>query len=648
MCGLFGIKYLASSAKPDEVRLRQSVDSLSHRGPDATAVISEKGLGLGHKRLALVDTSERSNQPMTDASGRYSLIFNGEIYNFRELRADLENHGYVFKTTSDTEVVLNALIHHGIDGLALFNGMFGLAFADRKTGSVLLARDRFGMKPLFWSKARTDKGDALLFGSEVKSLAPWIDLQADIGSLSAYLMRFGGPTSGKTFYQGVRQLKPGTRLLYTPEQGIEIEPFFALTEFLDDAEIERLNRLRPDQVADEFDGLMQEAIKSQLFADAKVGAFCSGGVDSSLIVSMAAHQKQDVSLFHANVKGSWSEYDHAAALAKHLKLDIHCVEVEEQDFVDLIPKVTRHYEYPFSYHRNCAPLMLIAQLARDTGVKGLLSGEGSDELFLGYPWLGRKRITDAYGRLTSAVTSTVRKIPGFGPILAPDSSGNYRLVREILNGREMSDDLDLVADAINQSCLAQKDPTISWTLDYLHYHLRTLLHRNDTMGMAASIEARFPFLDNHVAKFGVNLPGRHKLRRSPFVLEKAHPFIRDKWVVREVANRYIPKDLSQRIKVGFWTTVFDRLDISPQYFKNSPLTDVLQLSNRQLVQKIEAGNPDLALRLMLTDVWVASVLEGEDMAVTVNRLRDGVKIRPEGSPQPKTTQKIVRAPVAPV
>ena len=648
MCGLFGIKYLASTAKPGEEYLRQSVESLAHRGPDATSVLSEKGLGLCHKRLALVDTTERANQPMTDKSGRYSLIYNGEIYNFPELRKDLEQHGYAFHTTSDTEVVLNALIHFGEAALARFNGMFGLAFADRKTGAILLARDRFGMKPLFWAKTRTAQGDALIFGSEIKSLAPWMALEPDIGSLSAYLMKFGGPTSGKTFYKDVTQLKPGTRLLYTPENGIEIDTFFALTEFLDDGELERLGSLSATQIADEFDGLMQDAIRSQLFADARVGAFCSGGVDSSLIVSMAARQQQDVSLFHADVKGSWSEYSYAADLADHLGLPIHRVEVEEQDFVDLIPIVTRHYEYPFSYHRNCAPLMLIAQLARDTGVKGLLSGEGSDELFLGYPWLGRKALTDSYCKLTSAITGAVRSIPGFGPILAPDPNVNFQNARDILNGREMADDLALVSEAINKSALAKNDKTIGWSLDYMHYHLRTLLHRNDTMGMAASIEARFPFLDNDVARFGVNLPGRHKLRKSPFVFEKAHPFIRDKWVVREVANRYVPQDLSQRIKVGFWTTVFDRLEIAPDFFKNSSLGDVLKLSNTQMKQTVEEGSPDLALRLMLADVWVSSVLENEDLAVTTARLRDGVKIRSEGTRVTKQTKSAVRAPVAPI
>jgi len=247
---------------------------------------------------------------------------------------------------------------------------------------------------------------------------------------------------------------------------------------------------------------------------------------------------------------------------------MHCVEVEEQDFVDLIPKVTRHYEYPFSYHRNSAPLMLIAQKARDEGIKGLLSGEGSDELF---------------------ASSLARGVPGIGSILAPDRVGNANAVRHLLNSREMADDFELVSDAVAASKGASRDKTVGWTLDYLHYHLRTLLHRNDTMGMAASIEARFPFLDHGVAKFGVN-------------------------------------------------------------FNNARIADVLELSSRQMRKTVENASPDLQTRLMLADVWVASVLDKEDMDLTTARLRDHVRIRAEGQKprQPKNAGNRERAPVAPV
>lgn len=631
MCGIFGV--LTSSAeRPSETRLQQSVSSLSHRGPDASIVHTEPGLGLGHARLSLVDTHSRSHQPFWDETQQCSLVFNGEIYNFRALRDELEAGGRTFRTTSDTEVLLQMLIVFGPEQtLQRLNGMYAFAFYDRASETLTLARDRFGMKPLFY----VEKEREFLFASEVKAFKPWHDLQPEPSSISAYLMKFGGPTKGRTFYRDVQSLAPGDMLEIRRGERARARSFFRVSDLIDANEHERLRGLSATKIADEFDALMQQSVTDHAFADAKVGAFCSGGVDSSLIVSMAARQNSNIQLFHANVKGRWSEAEPARALAKHLGLDLHSVEVEDRDFVTSIPKVMRHYEYPFTYHPNCAPLMMIAQLASDRGVKGLLSGEGSDELFLGYPWLGRRQITDAYSSVKRTLGNVIRSVPGFGPILNPDQTGNSFLVRDIMNGREIADDLNHVTEAISHHPHARKDPKIRWTLDYLNYHLRTLLLRNDTMGMAASIEARFPFLGNDLTRFGVNLPGRHKLKSSPFVLEKAHPFIRDKWVVRAVADRYIPKHLSQRIKIGFWTTVFQRLEIEDAFFATSRLGDLLSLSRPQLQSLASEATDDLKLRLLHLDVWTRVCLEDEVDEVSVARLHDHVQIREDGAPKPR-------------
>ena len=639
MCGIFGIR-VATGITPDRANLEASARLLQHRGPDASIVHNEPGLGLAHTRLSLVDTEARSNQPFWDIERRYCLVFNGEIYNFRELRSELEANGCVFRTSSDTEVLLQMLIYYGAPAtLPRLEGMFGFAFIDREAGTLLLARDRFGMKPVFYAES----SDSFMFASEVKAFRPWQTLEPNLSSISAYLMKFGGPTKGSSFYKGVHGLAPGHMLTLGIDGIAEISPFFQAHDFLDAEEYERLKGRSNQQIVDEFEGLMGDAVESHAFADATVGAFCSGGVDSSLIVSLAAKKTKDVQLFHANIKGSWSEIEPAKALAKHLGLDLNVVDVDEQSFVDSIPKVMRHYEYPYTYHPNCAPLMTIAERARDLGVKGLLSGEGSDELFLGYPWLGRKRLTDVYDQMTEGMGHLIRKIPGIGSILLPDRSGNFAAVRDILNGREILDDLNEVSEAIARHPHAQSDPKIRWTLDYMNHHLRTLLLRNDTMGMAASIEARFPFLDNNLAKFGVNLPGRHKLRVSPFVFEKAHPFVRDKWVVRAAADRYIPKNLSQRIKIGFWTTVFQRLEIEEALFETSRLGDLLNLSKRQLRDLASESSSDLKLRLLHLDVWTRVCIDGEPDDISISRLKDHVTIRPDGrrakSSSPKSTTK---------
>ncbi|MGB3146936.1 MAG: asparagine synthase (glutamine-hydrolyzing) [Paracoccaceae bacterium] len=649
MCGIFGLVTEDTKVTPDRDRLLQSAALLSHRGPDANSADTAGGVGMAHARLSLVDLDPRSNQPFTDPSGRYLMVFNGEVYNFRELRAELEKKGIAFKTTSDTEVVLQMLIHlPAAEALRRLSGMFAIGFYDRETRKLILARDRFGMKPLYWTEGPFGGTKALFFASEAKAFRPWQDLRPNQAAIFAYLLKFPGATQGRTIFDAVHSLPPGGMLELQPGKAPQISRFFTLPDFLDPGEYDRLAALSPARIADEFEELMDRSIAAHRFADARVGAFCSGGVDSSLIVAMAARQTRDMALFHAEVKGSWSELKPAQALAKHLGLDLFHVEVEEQDFVDMIPRVMQHYEQPFSYHPNCPPLMMVAELGRQNGVKGLLSGEGSDELFLGYPWLGRKRLTDGYDRLMVGLRGAIRAIPGIGPILAPNRHGNFAEVMSLMTGREDADDQDMIDAGLARMPQASRDRTLSWSQDYLHHHLRTLLHRNDTMGMAASIEARFPFLDHDLARFGVNLPGPFKLRRSPLVWEKAHPFMRDKWVVRAVADRYLPAHLSQRIKVGFWTTTFQRMEVADRFFQNSPLADLLGLSAAQLARTVETANQDLRLRFLHLDVWARTVLAAEPAEASVTRLRDCVTIRPQGAPPvQRPSQPGLRSAAAP-
>ncbi len=626
MCGVFGILPLGSEATPDKALLDVSARALHHRGPDAQSVYSAPGIGLAHTRLTFLDVDARANQPMWDESRRYVLVYNGEIYNYKELRQELEKTGAQFRTTSDTEVLLQALIIWGPRvALPRLNGMFGFGFYDTRSGSLVIARDRFGMKPMYYFQ----DGSQFLFASEIKAMQPWASFTPDKFSISSYLLTFGGPTKGFTFYEGLKSLSPGTYLTIDRKGMSETSDFFLLTEFLDQETMTSLSEARPAQVIDLVDETLSASVARHMFADVPVGAFCSGGVDSSLLMAMAAKQHDDLAIFHANVKGQWSEHHAAADLSKHLGLELKSVDVEEQDFVDLLPKVMAHYEHPYTYHPNCAPLMMVAQLARDNGVKGLLSGEGSDECFLGYPWLGRKRLMDRYHGLGRGLRQAVRKVPGVGPLIWPYDGNTHNIVRGLLNRREIEDDRAHNRQTVEAFDHKNNRDETLWTLDYLNHHLRTLLHRNDTMGMAASIEARFPFLDHAMVKLAVNMPAKYKLHHSPFVFEKAHPFMRDKWVVRKVADRYMPKGLSQRIKIGFWTTIFQRLTVSPRIFDGSFVTDLFEITSSQMDTVFEAGDQDLQMRLLHLDIWGRVCFGGDDPDVHVSRLREHTSIRPE-------------------
>jgi asparagine synthase (glutamine-hydrolysing) len=625
MCGIFGTVY-TSEAKPSETLLMESVRLLRHRGPDAEAVYAAPGFGVAHTRLTLVDPDPRSNQPFWDETGRYVLVYNGEVYNFRQIREELEKKGVRFRTTSDTEVVLQCLIHENPrEALARLNGMFALGFYDTKEETLLVARDRFGMKPLYY--CQTDEFFA--FASEVKAFKPWVRLEPEPFSISSYLMGFGGPTKGFTFYQRIKVLPPGEFITLTRGAKPRHETFFRLSDFWDRDELAASGNLSPQQTVDRLETALYESVKSQMFADSRVGAFCSGGVDSSLLVAMASKMHNNLAIFHANVLGPWSEFKAARELSQHLKLDLNVVEVSEQDFVSRLPDAMRQYEHPYTYHPNCVPFMMVARLVREHKVKGMLSGEGSDELFLGYPWFGRQRIVNAYYAQGARLRKLVHRIPAVGKIIWPENGHNLHVVQKLLNRGEVSGDERRTREAAERLLPLRLDDKQITSLDYLNYHLRTLLHRNDCLGMEASIEARFPFLDHTVARTAINTPSNYKLRFSPKVFEKAHPFVRDKWAVREVANRWIPRSLSQRIKIGFWTTVFQRMEVPESYFENSFVRDLLELSSEETKDLIGQANQDLRMRLLHLDVWSHVCLEGQPLERSSEKLERLVRIRKE-------------------
>ncbi len=627
MCGIFGVleQHLGGESRVDESALRTSMNSLLHRGPDAQQCFVGNGFGLAHTRLSLVDLSERSNQPMWDESRRYVLVFNGEIYNFRELRAELEAGGVSFRTTGDTEVLLHALIREAPETLLQrLDGMFAFGFYDTQTEELLLGRDRFGTKPLYFF----ENDDRFGFASEVKALRPWLDLQPDANSISSYLLGFGGPTQGFTMYRGVRGLAPGTFLKVKRGGSATIQSYFELPAFWDRDQMEEYATWAPDKCVDHMEKLLYESVERQLFADSPVGAFCSGGVDSSVILAMAAKMHSNFAIFHANVVGPWSEIEPARRLSKHLGLDLHVVDVEDSEFLTSLPDVMNQYEHPYTYHPNCAPFMLVSRLVREQGVKGMLSGEGSDELFLGYPWLARQRLINAYQSAGRTLRTWIRSIPGVGPLLWPYQGNHAEVVQDLLNRGEIRLERDRTAQVAAALEGGPPNHHQVTSLDYMQYHLRTLLHRNDSLGMEASIEARFPFLDLKFVEAAINMPSQVKLRYSPWVFEKAHPFVRDKWVVREVANRWIPRNLSQRIKVGFWTTVFQRLQVEPGFFAGGFVQDHLELGSRQLQALVAHADQDLLVRLLHLDVWGAVCLDRGSVDEARERIARSVTIDP--------------------
>lgn len=624
MCGIFGV-LRDDDRTPAEESLRESVRLLQHRGPDAQAIHAAPGIGLASARLSLVDPEPRSHQPFIDPSGRYALVYNGEVYNFRELAEQLVRDGVELRTTSDTEVVLHCLLREPASAaLRRFDGMFALALYDRVERTLLLARDRFGMKPLYLCR---DRG-LFAFASEVKAFRPWLTLQAEPYSLAAYLLGFGGPTQGSTFYAGVVALAAGEVVTLRAGGAPQQRRYFALPEFWHRDELAAMAALGPRRAVDRLEELLFAGVKRQLFADARVGALCSGGVDSSLVVSMAARARAELAIFHADVVGPWSEVGAARRLAAHLGLELQVVPVQERDFVTELPQAMRHFEHPLTYLPNAVPFMKVARLARAHGVKGVLSGEGADELFLGYPWFWRQPLVGACRTLGRALLRLAPGAPLAGPALGRQDGVRARAVQTLLGGGETRGDEREVREAARRLAPARVDALQIASLDHLGHHLRMLLQRNDTLGMEAGVEARFPFLDHAVVRAAVNMPTRYKQRFSPFVFEKAHPFVRDKWVLREVARRWMPRRLAGRIKIGFWTTVQRRMRVAARYFDDSPLHDLLRVAPPELRSAVETADQDLQMRLLHLDVWARVCLDGASAEASAQRLSDAVSIRP--------------------
>jgi len=625
MCGIFGVLELKNGSIPDRSRLEETARILGHRGPDNAGIHAEEGIGLVHTRLSLLDLTEGANQPFHDPSGRYVLVYNGEVYNFWELRRELEALGHEFSTRCDTEVVLKGCIEFGVRTFARrLMGMFAFGLWDRRDQELTLARDRFGIKPL----SVLQRGDLLIFASEKKAMRPWVELAPNPNAILGFLAGFDGPTRGSSFFADVQILAPGSVMRIRRDTGAERSYFFRLPEFWDPARFDELGTKSPTQIVDELDERLTESVKLHLLADAPVGAFCSGGIDSSLIMAMAAKIHPSLAIFHADVKGPLSEYDAASKLASHLNLEMRAVEINDEDFVRYLPETMWHYEHPYSYHPNSVPFLLVAKLVQQHGVKAVLSGEGSDECFLGYRSIPYTDLNAWYRLRLAELRKFVQKIPRMGHALWPSDEPAHKMAAALLSGFEP----ELDSQRIREHVTAVAGPTVRprdyRSLQWLAYHLRTLLHRNDTLGMAASIEARFPFLDHEVVRFAVNIPYSTKVRRSLRSLNRSHPFICDKWALRQVAKRYLPKVLSHRRKLGFPTNAYGRTKIDDTYFHRSTIPEMLELTKDQAAYFIHASGPDYRVRLLFLDVWTRLFVMGESIADVQSKIDGAVRVIP--------------------
>lgn len=631
MCGIFGVFEFARRAGPDDAMLQQTAASLRSRGPDAAGFHSADGIGLVHTRLALVDLDRRSDQPFWDRSSRFALVYNGELYDYGDLRDELIRRGTEFRTESDTEVLLEALVQLGVwKTLERVDGMFAFGLYDSHAHRLWLARDRMGIKPCYVARS----SDRLLFASNVQALAHWMPLRPDKFTVGAFLQGAAGPTLGRTFFEQIEQLPPGTILDVTADARVQRRTFFRLSDLAAARSDEATARLSDRQWVDRLDEALVHSVQSQTATDAPMGALCSGGVDSSLILAIGLRHRPGLVPFHADVVGPQSERPAAERLARQLNVDLISVPVRDDDFVESMPEIIAQNGFPFTMHANSLPFFHVARRIRETGIKAVLCGEGADELFLGYPWLvpnfrAQLKILPrtAYQALARSAVSWERRLRGRGP--SPRVSiGDQVLACGLMSGFERDLGPPTDRETEHRPAWARSVRSLSES-GGLTFILRSLLHRNDSMGMAHGVETRFPMLSEHVMLLAARMPTRLKIRVSPGTWDWHHLFFREKWVLRQVARRYLPRDLSERKKIPFPAHAYRRLRIDRAFFAGSYVSELFGLNQARTNYLFDQASHGLQLRLLQLDLWGRIYFWQQSPASLVPTLRSFVRFGPK-------------------
>lgn len=583
MCGIVGYLDDGRRHAPLAARaiLRRMSTCLAHRGPDDEGCWTDDdvGLALGHRRLSILDLSPEGHQPMTSVGGRYVTVFNGEVYNWRQMRTELERVGRTtWRGHSDTEVLLAGFEQWGLRGtLDRANGMFAIAVWDRGTKRLHLCRDRLGEKPLYYGWSR----GVFLFGSELKGLRahPAWDGTIDRGALTSYV-RFGYVPSPNTIHAGMRKVPPGTVITLDAgasaprgDAALSADTFWSVRDAARAAAAAPFTG-SPTEAVSALDALLRDAVALRSYADVPVGAFLSGGVDSSTVVAlMQAQANRPVKTFSIGFhEGAFDEARHARAVAAHLGTEHQELYVTAADALAVVPRLPTMFDEPFA-DSSQIPTFLVAQLARRE-VTVTLSGDGGDELFAGYNrhqwnrrlwrrlrWLPAATRTLA-ARGIAAVPSERwdRLLAGIArPLGMQHPGGSVHKLASVLGARD-PDDLyaRLVskwspADAIvlgathlpsavddEQTAFIADMTERMMVIDLLSYLPDDILVKVDRASMAVSLESRVPMLDHRVVELALRLPLDVKLRDGS-----------GKWVLRQVLDRYVPRTLIERPKSGF-------------------------------------------------------------------------------------------------
>ncbi len=634
MCGINGIAFTTmSNRRVDESALDEMRDVIAHRGPDDKGSFIRGNIGLGHRRLSIVDVA-RGHQPMFNADSSCVLVYNGEIYNHADHRAELEEKGYQYKTASDTETILHLYEEYGEGCVEKLRGMFAFAIWDEKKQRLFMARDRLGIKPLYYVH---DTAGNLFFGSEIKTLIKSDAIKPELNySVLPDQLANHGTSADETLYKNIKRLMPGHFLIWK-DGSLSIEKYWDLSSEPKDEGISDAEHI--ENWLEEF----KKSIELRLMSDVPLGMFLSGGIDSSAICALMSQMvSQPIKTFSVGFKESGAnEFEYARMVANAYNTEHKEITITPEDFFRKLPSLIWHEDEPLGFSAS-VPLYFVSKLAQEK-VKVVLTGEGSDEMMAGYGRYSKALELLKYGRKYEDLTPAFfRRVLKSGISTLPNSV-NRKLTRTFLSRdadvenllfdnfaifpKSMQNRL-LTPDA--KSRIADLNPYANqriWfeqndahdVLDKILYtdiktYLQELLMKQDQMSMAASIESRVPFLDHKLVELTAKMPSRMKLRRGV-----------TKWILREAMKGILPREILTRPKMGFPVPVGDWLRNDFRFLLDEFVLSERSLARgifdadfvRELVVQHEKGeNHELRLFFLLNfEIWQRRCLEGEEVQI---------------------------------
>lgn len=618
MCGIVGIKSLTKDGEKSFSYIDKAVKELYRRGPDNQSFELFDSVALGHARLSIIDTSESAHQPFTDSSGDYVITFNGEIYNYLEIKRDLEFHGYTFKTSSDTEVLLYSFIAWGKDCLNKLNGFFAFCIYNKKTRGLFIARDRYGIKPLH---VYTDY-NKIIWASELKAILAFdIIKKLDYKSLGAYF-KLNYIPKDMSIFENVKKLLPGQFITISETGDSKVESYYSI-------EIDPYNysKLSYDEAKKELDNKLRESVEKRLVSDVPLGCFLSGGIDSSIISGIASEVKPDLNTFSIGFADEplFDETSYAELVAKKFKTNHHVFKLKNDDFLHSLDSFEKYIDEPFADSSALAVNVLAERTKPHVTVS--LSGDGADELFSGY----NKHHAEYMIRQNMPLNKALKMTPNIWKYLPQSRNSKlgdlFRKLDKFSQGLSMNQKerywawIGLTSDEEVKKLLnvgfnnqfLKKDVVsrIGLTNDFNDYLWSDLelvlpgdmLTKVDLMSMNNSLEVRVPFLDHELVNFVNTLPANYKIDKGS-----------RKKILQDTYRSFLPEELYHRPKHGFevpllkWfkgplRSVINDLVLNKEFILSQGVFNYSEI--RKIVEKLRSSNPgDTASR-----VWAILVFQ---------------------------------------